>query len=75
MNLILLKSIKAQRVLEKTVSRELLSVRTEKDRVDNKIKMSVSQVFFFFFFFFFGRKEHERIIQLQHIILFMKKEQ
>lgn len=72
MNLILLKSIKAQRVLEKTVSRELLSVRTEKDRVDNKIKMSVSQVFFFFFF---GRKEHERIIQLQHIILFMKKEQ
>ena len=73
MNLILLKSIKAQRVLEKTVSRELLSVRTEKDRVDNKIKMSVSQVFFFFFFF--GRKEHERIIQLQHIILFMKKEQ
>lgn len=49
MNLILLKSIKAQRVLEKTVSRELLSAWTEKDRVDNKIKMSVSQFFFFFF--------------------------
>lgn len=62
MNLIPLKSIKVQRVLEKTVSRELLSACMEKDRVDNKIKMSVSQ---FVFFFFFGRKEHERTIQLQ----------
>lgn len=63
MNLIPLKSIKVQTVLEKTVSRELLSAWTEKDTADNKIKMSVSQLFYSFFFF--GRKEHERTIQLQ----------
>ena len=71
MNLIPLKSIKVQTVLEKTVSRELLSAWKEKDTADNKIKMSVSPIFFFFFFF--GRKEHERTIQLQTHNIFHEK--
>lgn len=72
MNLIPLKSIKVQRVLEKTVSRELLSACMEKDRVDNKIKMSVSQFVFFFFFFLAGRNMRG-LFSCKHIF-FMKKE-
>lgn len=58
MNFNPLKSMKAHRVLEKIVSTELLLAWTERDRLCNEIRLSVSQKFL-------GRKEHEKTTQLQ----------